>query len=227
MNWLTGIREFIEERLDDLREWYSHLIESEEETEAFDEEKIEIKRIEDDIDELEKQLEEIEDTEIELSFPSWVDENTMITINEELGIFDYEEMTDAEKDTYINGWRSFEGADVPAEFIDSDKMSEFREEIQVELGIPEFIINQMTDNELLQLITISQGETIIIGREILQLEPDILSAQFGIDFRGEFEDWSSFIQSHLYEFIQERPDLFEVYITNEGNIEIYETYIGN
>ena len=211
------------ERLSDLRdraaELWQDLIAGGEaelgEYDIFDEEEAEeeLDVIEDEIAE----IEEIIDVEPdEIDFPDWVSDEDIADIIEETGVTKYDDLFESERDELLPGWRGFEEADEAA--IEREN---FRDEMQSALGIPDEIMDILEDEAL---FAIEQMSDSIIGmaREFEELSPEEVAEELEYQYRKAFEDWGSFVQSNLFGFLMDRPDLFDIYVNSEGGIEVYE-----
>jgi hypothetical protein len=163
---------------------------------------------------------EIEEEIPIFSYPDWVSDSTKNEIYENLGITDYEDLTDEEKNDYIPGWLGYENADEPA---DDDTRDEFEimDEIANKLNIPADIAVEMELEELIQLSNIFD-ETIAIAREFEGLNPHKIAEDLDIDFLSSFSSWEDFLSSRIYQTFLEHPDWIstDVYFDEEGELEI-------
>jgi multidrug efflux pump subunit AcrA (membrane-fusion protein) len=166
--------------------------------------------------------EEIEEEEEEIifNFPDFVDNNTQEEIYQTLGITDYDDMTDEEKNQYIPGWLGTEQADQTA---DDDTKDEFEimNEIANSLNIPPDIAVELGLDTLMQLSEMTDS-TIELAREFEMIDPIQIAEELDLDFRMSFDSWSDFVQSKSFDFIMEHPNWFDidVYYDEDGNLEI-------
>lgn len=224
MSILSRLSDFVSdlrERVEDAYNWLFEYGEAESgEGEIFDEAEDtedverEIAELEDEIEEIESQIDDIEETTH--NFPDWISQDDIERIIDETGITDYNEMWESEKDEYIPGWRGFEDADEAA-----TEAEEFRQEMQDLLNIPDYLMNSLSDEELLSLSMLTDGST-GLAREFEELSPEEAAGATDAIYRGTFENWETFINSEAFDFIMDRPDLFEVYTNVYGQIEYYE-----
>jgi len=158
-------------------------------------------------------------------FPDWINDDDKQTIIDELGVTDFDDLTDAEKDNYIgNDWRGFDEADVPASDIPEDKLDDFRDQIAETFNIPIDILNQLTEDELMVIATLGTSDDIEDNRGLDWNSPEETAEALDIEFRGTFDEWEGLVNSPLWEFILERPDLFQIWTNEDGSIEVYEVY---
>jgi hypothetical protein len=212
------------ERLSDLREqatelWQNLVAGGEAELGEYDifdetEAEEELESVEQEIEE----IEEIIDVEPgEIDFPDWVSDEDIETIINDIGVTRYDDLMESEKDEYITGWRGIEEADEIAKERD-----DWREEMQSYYGIPNNVMDALTDDELMMIEQLVSNNAIGLAREFEELEPEDIAEELEMSFRDTFIDWQSFVQSNLYGFLVDRPDLFDIYVTDEGEIEVYE-----
>lgn len=180
----------------------------------------EIADIEADIPDVENDIADIEaePDRNEINFPDWISQDDIDRIINETGSTDWNDIWDSERDEFLPGWRGFEDADEAA-----GEMDEFRDEIQNILNIPDDVMSQLSDDELLTLSILSDGSGIGLAREFEEMTPEEAAEENNAEYVGTFTDWQSLINSELWNAIMDRPDIFEIYINEDGSIEVYES----
>ena len=155
-------------------------------------------------------------------WPNWVEASDIEHIKEEYQVYSYDDLSDLDKDFLLPGWRAFESADEPAAEMDLSEMEQFRDEAREALSIPDDL--KIGDEDLLTLSLISEDETFSLTKDFLDdLEPEDLAEELELEFRGTFEDLESLLNSKLWEFIRERPDLFILDFDDDSlEVDVYE-----
>lgn len=120
--------------------------------------------------------------------------------------------------------------DYPAEEWTPEELAEAEQAIRDVYNIDPDII--LSEEDIFTLATLdTDNDDIRWGREFFgddDYSQDDLARELDVEYRGQFDDWGEFLNSSLYEFIQEHPDWFtlDIYYDEDGNviIDIYETY---
>lgn len=120
--------------------------------------------------------------------------------------------------------------DYPAEEWTPEELDEAEQAIRDAYNIDPDII--LSEEDIFTLATLdTDNDDIKWGREFFGDEDynqDDLARELDIEYRGQFDDWGEFLNSGLYEFIQDHPDWFtlDIYYDEDGNvvIDVYEVY---
>jgi hypothetical protein len=165
-----------------------------------------------------------EEEEVIFNFPDFVDGNTQEEIYSNLGVSDYDDLSDDEKDDYIPGWSGFENADTSADDDNRDEQ-EIIEEIAEAMDIPLNIAYDLGIEALMRLSNM-EDEAIEQVREYDLIDPIDTGELLGYDFSMSFDNWYDFVQSETYHYITENPAWFAIDVYYDENekleIDIYE-----
>lgn len=188
---------------------------------AIEEEDVELEAdIEEAIAELEEAPLFVEPEPFDRSdWPSWITDAEVEVMREEYGVGSYDDLHDFEKDEYLPGWRGFEDADHPAGEIDD--MQSFRETVYDEFGLSEE--HGLSDAELMTLLMVAGNQPAYQDALDSGMEPEEIAEEMEIEYRMTFESIDWFLGSTMWQFMLDRPDVYEIYINPEtGEVDIYE-----
>ena len=174
---------------------------------------------------------EYEQSSTEINLPKWLPKNIQDELLDDFGIYDWNDLSELDKNFTFPEWKGFEAADEPASEIDTTEINQFRDEMSNQLAISSEQMAEIGDDDLMILALMADESGIGLAHEFTtELEPEDIAAELDLTFRGDFIDIESLLNSKMWEFIQERPDLFQMYTfyddDGDYHIEIYENDYG-
>lgn len=148
-------------------------------------------------------------------FPDDIDEDTIQDIFNDLGIVNWHDLTDEEKEYYHPE---------PDEVDDIESIE--RNGLIEDLGIDPDIASEMSTDELLAIAQM-YDDRIGIAREFLgdDFNPNAAAEELDATFRGSFDSWEDLINSKQYNFLLESGLIFlDIYTDDDGifHIDVYE-----
>jgi hypothetical protein len=165
------------------------------------------------------------------SFPDWMSQDIIEKLKDEYGIFDYSDLLDSEKDLFTPGWQGYEAADEPATDAVPDEFEEMRDQIARDMHIPSELAGNLSDDELMTLIT-GAIEIDEMSRQFAMGDQKMIAEGLDGEFRGDFESWEDFLNSKLWRDFIIRDNhtqgwfVYSAYYDEDDvfHLEVYEVY---